>query len=289
MPSFLRKRKLIVFLTCIILIVTLIGYSLRSDVSTSLPSQFALDTIGFFQNIIHTPVNGFIEVFDNVGEMRDVYQQNQILKEELQDYKTLAYEVNELQRENEELREISQVESSISDYQSINATVIARSPERWFEQVTINRGKRHGVEPNMAVITPEGMVGKVTSSSQLTSTVQLLSGFGVENQVSAIVDDDDSIFGLVEDYDEQEQQLIFRELTNEEEIEEGQAVVTSGLGGVFPRGLMIGEITSVEVDSYGLTTIAYVEPAADLHDVNHVIVVDRDIHSTEIDGEEEGS
>ncbi|GAA0456846.1 rod shape-determining protein MreC [Alkalibacillus silvisoli] len=287
MPAFLRKRKLIVFLLSFILVVGLIGYSLRTEDSTSLPAQFAMDTVGFFQNIMHTPINAVVEIFDSVNDIRNVYDQNKVLKEELQDYKTLAYKVNELENENEELRAISEIDTTISDYESLNASVVARSPERWFQQVTINRGKQHGVEANMAVRTAEGMVGKVVNVSQLTSTVQLLSGFGTDHQVSAIIDGDDSVFGLVEGYDSETEQLVFRDLTGDDEIEEGQAVVTSGLGGVFPRGILIGEISSVELDSYGLTMVAYVEPAANLHDISQVMVVDRDLHSTVIDEEEE--
>ncbi|GEN45807.1 rod shape-determining protein MreC [Alkalibacillus haloalkaliphilus] len=287
MPSFLRKRKLIVFLVGIILVVSLIGYSLRSDSGESLPAQFAIDTVGFFQNILHTPLNYFVEIFDSVGDIKSVYEQNQVLKEELQDYKTLAYQVSELETENEELRAMAEVDSTLTDYETLNAAVVARSPERWFQQVTINRGKQHGVEANMAVRTAEGMVGKVINASQLTSTVQLLSGFGTEHQVSAIVDGDDSIFGLVEGYDSDTEKLVFRELTGEDELEEGQAVVTSGLGGVFPRGILIGEVSSIELDSYGLTKVAYVEPAANLQDISQVMVVDRDLHSTVIDEEEE--
>ncbi|MET3682545.1 rod shape-determining protein MreC [Alkalibacillus flavidus] len=287
MPSFFRKRKLVVFLLSIILIVSLIGYSLRTDDSSSLPAQFAMDTVGFFQSVLHTPISAVNDFVDSVKNIRQVYDQNEVLKRELQDYKSLAYEVNELEKENEELRALADVDTTLSDYETLNATVVARSSERWFQQVTINKGTQHGVEANMAVQSAEGMIGKVVDASQLTSTVQLLSGFGSEHQVSAIVDGDESIFGLIEGYHSESDQLIFRDLSNESEIEEGQAVVTSGLGGVFPKGILIGEISSIELDDYGLTNVAYVKPAADLDDINQVKVVDRQLQTVETSEEEE--
>lgn len=287
MPSFLRKRKLIVLFTTIILIVTMIGYSLRADEQSNIGVQFISDTVGFFQNIVYQPVNYVIGFFDNVDEIRNVYKQNQVLKEELQDYKTMAFKVNELEKENEELRSLIDMDEAISDYSPIKATVISRSPEQWFNQVKINKGRMHGVEPNMAISTASGMVGKVIGASQMTSTVQLLSGFDEDNRISAVVDGDEDIFGLVEGYDEETDSLIFRDMTDSGKLEVGQTIVSSGMGGVFPRGLLIGEVSSVELDQYGLTKIAHIEPAADLIDINHVMVIDRDIHSPILDDDED--
>ncbi|PKR79121.1 rod shape-determining protein MreC [Halalkalibacillus sediminis] len=287
MPSFLRKRKLIFFLVFIIFVVAIIGYSIRSDEQSSLPAQFVADTVGFFQNIAHQPIQLVVGLTEDIKNIRNVYQQNEVLKEELQDYKTLAFQVNELEKENDELRAITEMEDSISDFSPTKATVIARSPDLWFDQLTINKGQIHGVEQNMAVSTPEGMVGKVIESSQLTSTVQLLSGFDENNRISVTVDGDEDVFGMIEGYDKEKRALLFREIGSEGNIEEGQTIVSSGLGGVFPRGLLIGTIETVELDQYGLTQIAYVKPAADLYNVNHLMIIDRDIHSPILDEEEE--
>lgn len=287
MPGFFRKRKLVVFFTSIILIVAIIGYSIRNDEQSNIFSQFIADTVGFFQNIASKPVHLIIDFAENIKDYRHIYEQNKILKQELQNYKTLVYKVSELEKENEELRSLVDLEVSISDYKPIRGTVIARSPERLFDQVTINKGRLHGVRPNMAVITAEGMIGKIIGASQLTSKVQLLSGFDENNRISVVVAEDENVFGLIEGFDSETQSLIFRELTNSGSLEEGQTIISSGMGGVFPRGLLIGTIKSIEMDQYGLTNIAYVEPAADLLDINHVIVIDREIFSPIIDEEEE--
>ncbi len=287
MPSFFRKRKLIVFLTALIIIVALIGYSMRAGQNSNMVSDFVLDTVGFFQNIIHSPINLVMDVIEDINDVQDVYEQNELLKSELQGLKAQAFEISDLKKENEDLRALSEMEESLSDYSHVKATVIARSPERWFEQITINKGAQHGIEVNMAVTSGEGMVGKVIEVSQLTSTVQLLSGFDENNRISVIADGDDSVFGMIEGYDEETESLIFRDLEDEVDIEEGQTIVSSGLGGVFPRGLLIGTVERVEMDQYGLTKIAYVKPSANLYDINHLMVVDREIHSPVIDEEEE--
>src|SRR5699024_12828529 len=89
------------------------------------------------------------------------------------------------EKENEELRKSIDVEESNRDYESIHGNVIARSPERWMDQVTIDQGSTRGVKKDMAVITGEGMIGKVQSVCASTAKVKLITGFDQLNRVSA--------------------------------------------------------------------------------------------------------
>lgn len=90
-------------------------------------------------------------------------------------------------------------------------------------------------------------------------------------------------YGLIEGYDKKKQTLKMTILEPDEkrEVKKGDLVETSGTGGVFPQGLTVGEVTDVESDAYGLTKIAYVKPAADLYDLDHVIVVNRSVATGE--------
>jgi rod shape-determining protein MreC len=129
----------------------------------------------------------------------------------------------------------------------------------------------------MAVITAKGLIGKVKSTSQFTSTIQLLSAPDRENRISAVVTTDNGkVFGLIEGYDKDTKALEMKIIETDTEVKEKQMVSTSGMGGVFPEGLLIGEVMKVEPDSYGLTKIAYVQPAADFYDIDRVMVVKRE-------------
>ncbi|SEU08822.1 rod shape-determining protein MreC [Salinibacillus kushneri] len=296
MWSFLRKRALIIILISIILLVSLIGFSIRDRDEVSLPEELLKDTIGWVQNIFQVPIDFVGGFFEDINELTTTFEQNEILKSRLSEYKDLLYDVKALEKENEELRVLLDKKDSdvLESYNLIDATVNGRSPEpKWMQQLSINKGKQHGVHANMAVITANGMIGKVKTAYQFTSDVQLLSGFDRNNRISALVqsDGDDKkqkdTFGLIEGYDEEKESLILTIQSSEHKISEGQLVVSSGMGGVFPKGLVIGEIESVEMDSYGLTKIAYVKSAADLYDINHVMVVDRNMNSPESDDTEE--
>src|SRR5699024_9772086 len=115
------------------------------------------------------------------------------------------------------------------------------------------------LKQNMAVITVDGMIGKVQSVSNVTSTVQVITGFDQLNQISATVSrkKGGNVFGLIEGYDAKEKALIFRIIEDSGgKLKEGELVVSSNTGGLYPSGLPIGKIKEVNPDEYGLTKIA---------------------------------
>ncbi|HLS23006.1 MAG TPA: rod shape-determining protein MreC [Pseudogracilibacillus sp.] len=276
--QFFKRKSLFVILIGIILLGSLIGYSLTNKNEVSTAEKFVMDSVGWLQNLAFQPITFVTDIFDSLSDIKKTYEENKLLREKVAEYKTLVYEVQELERENESLRQMLDLIDSPRDYEAILGTVIARSPERWIDQIIINQGKQHGIEKNMAVITGEGMVGKVKTVSNFTSTVQLITSFDQMNRMSAVVTSKKGaeVFGLIEGYDKEEGMLLFRIIDDSGgKIKEGDPVLSSSMGGMFPSGLLIGTIKEVTPDQYGLTKIAYVEPAADLKDINEVIVVKR--------------
>ncbi|NSL51615.1 rod shape-determining protein MreC [Calidifontibacillus erzurumensis] len=277
MPQFFYNKRLIVLLVCIILLVALIGFSMKDRSKLSWPEQVLKDTIGLFQSILHQPAEYAAGFFENISELKTTFEENRLLKARLDEYVELNARVLELEKENERLRAILGKKESLRDYKLIQANVIARNPDYWHELIFINKGEQHGVKKNMAVITSEGMIGKIKQVSQFTSTVQLLSAVDRTNRISAVVKGNADIFGLIEGYDEKKGALLFKRIPYDVKInlQEKQTVVTSGLGGVFPSGLVIGEIIEVVPDEYGLTQMAYVKPSANFFDIDHLMIVER--------------
>jgi rod shape-determining protein MreC len=287
--SFFRKKSLFILLIGIIVLVVLVGYSLTKRERLSTPEKFIMDTVGWAQYVMNIPVGFIAGTFSNLDDMKNTYDENKVLREKLAEYKTLIYQVQEIEKENEELRGALDIVDSARDFDPIIANVIARSPERWIEQITISRGSAHGVEKDMAVMTVDGMIGKVQSVSPSTAKVKLITGFDQLNRISATVSrkKEQNIFGLIEGYDKEKEMLIFRVLEESDiKLKEDELVVSSNLGGLFPSGLPIGTIKEVTSDQYGLTKTAYVEPAANLYDLNQVIVVDRKLQRDDASSEE---
>ncbi|SFA38797.1 rod shape-determining protein MreC [Parageobacillus thermantarcticus] len=279
MPQFFLNKRLILLLVSIIILVALIGFSLK-DRELTWPEQFVKDTTGFVQLIFHKPAQFVAGFFENVNDIRNTYKENKLLKARLEEYVTLETQVQTLKKENERLRALLNKKESLRDFIPIQATVIGRNPDRWQETIIVNKGEQHGVKKDMAVITPEGLVGKVQHASQFTSTVQLLSALDQKNRISAYVQGNENVFGLIEGYDEKRRALLLKRIPFDAKIEKKQKVLTSGLGGVFPKGLLIGEVMEVVPDQYGLTKMVYVKPAANFYDIDDVIIVKRKIDET---------
>lgn len=280
MPQFLLNKRLILLLVGVIILVALIGFSLKKDRNLSWPEEFVKDTTGFIQSVFYRPAQFVAGFFENVADIKNTYEENQILRSQLNQYMHLEERLQTLKQENEQLKEELNLinEGELSRYESIRGTVIARNPDQWNELIIIDKGELHGVTKDMAVITAKGLIGKVKSTSQFTSTIQLLSSPDRENRISAVITTDEGkVFGLIEGYDEELNALEMKIIESDTEIKEKQIVTTSGLGGIFPEGLTIGQVLKVELDAYGLAKIAYIKPAADFYDIKRVMIVKREM------------
>jgi rod shape-determining protein MreC len=275
MPQFFLNKRLIVLLVSIIVLVALIGFSLRERSKLSWPEQFLKDTAGLVQSLVSKPAHLVAGFFENLQDLQNTYEENKELKSRLEKLVSLEAQVHELEKDNNELRDILGEEETLSDFEPLQATVIGRNPDRWHEMIIINKGKTNGIKKNMAVVTAHGLIGKVKTVNQFSSTVQLLSAMDPKNRISAIVQGETDVFGLVEGYDKEKKALLIKAIPSGVEIKKGQNVITSGLGGVFPKGLQIGKVIEVKPDQYGLNQTALVEPGANFYDLENIIVITR--------------
>src|SRR5690606_7127689 len=160
-------------------------------------------------------------------------------------------------KDNTELREILDKKDALSAFEPKQATVIGRNPDKWTELLIINKGTNNGIVNNMPVITANGLIGKVKNSNPFTSTVQLLSSMDPTNRISAeIQSENESVFGFIEGYDNEKGLLMMKRIPSDVKVEKDQTVISSGKGGVFPKGLLIGKVVEVVPAEYGLTQTA---------------------------------
>jgi len=288
MPQFLLNKRLIISLVCIIVLVALIGFSRQERSKLSWPEQLIKDTTGFVQSIVSKPAHVVAGFFKEINDIQKTYEENRVLKQRLDEYVQLKVKVNDLEKKNEELKRILNKDTDLSEYDPIDASVLARNPDRWNEIIVIDKGEVNGVKKDMAVITIDGMIGKVKSTSKFTSNVQLLSTMDPLNRISAIVQGEEDVFGVIHGYDSQQERLLLKEIPIDKKITKGQDVITSGLGCQFPRGLYIGKITKVETDKNGLTQTAYVKPSANLYDIDYVMVTKRVMECEHVNLTDEG-
>lgn len=283
MPQFLSNKRLIFLLIGVILLVALISWTLSDRDKVSLPEQIIKDTVGLGQNIVAKPAGYVTGLINSVDDLLNTYDENKRLKSRLEEFGTLQAEVNELEVENKKLQKLLDKKTDLRIYDPIQANVIARNPDQWEEKLILNEGSSNGVKNNMAVLTSEGLVGKVVQTTPYTSEVELLSTNNTNYRVSATVSSKGKeARGLIEGYDAKRGELMLKRIDSKLKIKKGDKVTTSGLGGIFPKGILIGEVTKVTTDDFGLTKLAYVKPAADFQMIDHLVIAKR--QAIQVDG-----
>ena len=287
MPHFSNK-KLIVLLVSVIFLVALISFSLRDRQNAIWPERVIKDTVGFVQGVVAKPTSYITGIFSDIESLLNTYEENQRLKMRLEEFAVLQTKVHDLERENAKLQELNDKKDSLRDYNPIHATVIARNPDQWEEKIILNKGSKHGVEKNMAVMTARGLVGKIILVTPYTSEVELLYTNNSNYRVSALVQaEKEDAHGLIEGFDAERNELVMKRIDSSKEVKVGEKVVSSGLGGIFPKGIPIGEVTEVTTDDFGLTKMVFVKPSADFSLLDEVIIAKRSI--TSVDGLDGGA
>ena len=156
--------------------------------------------------------------------------------------------------------------------------------------IIIDKGKKSGMKENMAVLTSEGLVGRIKKANQFSSQVELISTSVKTSKLSVdIQQEEENIFGMINRYDEDKDLLVISDIDNKYNIKKGSKVVTNGLGDQLPKGILVGKVEKVENDEYGLSKVAFIKTSTNIKDISHVFVAKRDpqtIPSAEESGEE---
>lgn len=213
-------------------------------------------------------------IFTDVSELKNTHKENKLLKSLLEEHQQNVATKNLLKMENKELRKVIETTNILKDrgLNVMQGTAIARDLTTENNSLLISNGSNQGVKHNMAVITAEGLIGKVVDVEEDYSVVQLLSGDdSKKNYVSITLKENKEALGILTGYDRKNKEFLFTSI--DEKLDMGSTIVTSGLGGIYPAGIEIGEITNRTYIQNGLEYLYNVEPAVDFDSITDVIIV----------------
>jgi rod shape-determining protein MreC len=200
----------------------------------------------------------------------ELLKQNEALRREIQQYRVDAAQAGETARENARLRQLLGWQRA-SPWKLKLARVVLRDPANWWRTVQIDLGSRDGARVNLPVLTSEGLVGRIASVGFARSQVVLLGD--PDCKVAALVENENRDAGILETAGPFDSSLLILDyISKDAALKPGQNVVTSGLGGIFPKGILIGKIVDSRLVEYGLYTEARVKPAANLGGLEEVWV-----------------
>ena len=198
-------------------------------------------------------------------------EENRAFREKIGELEAEIVRLEEYRLENQRLRTLLNFqERNKEQLELLPAQVIGRDPSNWLSTITIDQGLDAGVKKDQAVITASGIVGVVRSATKNTANVLLLSD--ARMAIGGLVRSTRHLV-LVEGKADKPGYCSVRGLTADVTLRKGDLSISSGLGGIFPKGLLIGEITEVEQGKYGLGFQGLLRPAVDLGKLEEVFVV----------------
>ena len=217
----------------------------------------------YIKNGIHRNNSFFTNINDLKSENQELKEKNNQLEERLREFETIK-------AENGTLKEYLNLSEKYTDYETIAANVISRDISNYAKTIIINVGTKNGIKENMPVIASDGLVGYIISTTSSTSKVQTINDSS--SSTSAILSSSrDSIVckGMLEE----NKVLKAVYIPTDANISQGDTVETSGLGGIYPKGIYIGKVLRIKNATNQIDRYAEVETAVDFNKLETVLVI----------------
>ena len=265
-----KKGEIIGIIVTIIILILLVVLTNTENSNLSYIENIANKLVNPLQNgltYVKNRVHGNSSFFTNINELKN---ENNDLKNKNSELEETLRELETIKAENQTLKEYLNLSEKYSDYKTVAADVISRDISNYSKTIIINAGTKSGIKENMTVIASEGLVGYVISATDNTSKVQTIIDSS-SNTSSIISSSRDSVVckGQLEDHNNLKAVYIPTDAT----IAQEDAVETSGLGGIYPKGIHIGKISKVVNTTNLNDRYAIVETSVDFNKLETVLVI----------------
>ncbi len=261
------KKKLFLFVVFVLLIFILLTYQ-----SIKGKSHF-LDFPLYPLKILEKGSSAFVKYIKNIFKTYILIVgkegENKRLLERINKFEKEKNRYIEIKLENARLRKIMQLTSERPDYIT-TAEVFARDPTNWFQMLWINKGTNDGIAKDMVVVTPVGPVGRVFRVFSDEANIILITDV---NSSVAVRLQSSRVEGILEGRGVNS--CYMKYVSKEIDVKVGERVITSGLEGIYPGGLLIGYVTNVKKEGEEVFQLIEVTPAQDLNTVEEVAILKR--------------
>ena len=225
------------------------------------------------QKVVSSAVNWFETIYNRLYDYDNIRAENESLRAQLAEAQQSARDGIEASEENERLRELLNLRSKHTDYVFESAKVVLWSSSNWAHSFTISKGTSSGIELGDPVVTEyNAVVGQITEVGENWATVSTI--IDVDMSLGAFAGDTSASGIVLGEYALMKQRLAkMTYLADGAQIYVGDEVLTSGAGGAFPQGLVIGRITAVQTEAGGQVMYGLVEPECPFESLVQVFVI----------------
>ena len=250
----------------------IIFFAARGRFQAPVSSQAVSLVLSPFQQATAWVANEIHYATSAVWEVATLYEQNKMLRNEVEQLRGINLQANEALAENERLRKMIGYQQAARQFDFVAARVIGRESDTWSRMIVIDRGTMNGIANDMPVVTPQGLVGRVVEAGLNSSKVQLI--LDPRSSVGTIVQRAESrVTGIVQGDMDNPTMPQMVNIPKNADVVEGDVIVTSGFGGVYPKGIIVGLVSSLKNDDGGLLKIGVLEAAVDFQKLEDVMVI----------------
>ncbi|PLX53303.1 MAG: rod shape-determining protein MreC [Desulfobacteraceae bacterium] len=264
------SKKMVMIIGVIVLIavnIILLSVFNRTYISYYRPGRIAISLIAPFQKASTSSIRFVRDIWRHYFFVVNVAKENDNYQKALNKAFENNIQLKEFELSNSRLRNLLNFKKTITD-RVLSAEVIGKDPSPWFKTVLIDKGENDGVETGMAVVVPKGIAGQVTDVSANYSKVLLIIDHN--SAVDALVQNDRAR-GIIQG--DAAGQCLFKYVLRKHDIKIGDIVVSSGLDGVFPKGLAVGYVSAVIKPKSGIFQDVTVSPYVDFEKLEEVLIV----------------
>ncbi|AIF52486.1 rod shape-determining protein MreC [Pelosinus sp. UFO1] len=268
----LFHKKTVILLVAVVIVFLLasslaqgkIKFAFMEKIITTVlaPVEYVVSNVGFtFRNISLS-----------TGELMTAYRDNQKLRAENDELRQNNLNVTEVMAENARLKAMLDYKKGVPQFDLVTAAVVGRDPGNWTSTIIINRGTADGVTKDMPVVAPQGLIGSVVTAYANVAKVQLV--LDPRSAVGALVQRPESrVAAIVEGHSGTPLTPRMVNIARDADIVKGDKLITSGFGGIYPKGLLIGEVIDLVNEEGGLLKYAVLNPAVDFDRLEEVSVI----------------
>jgi len=267
----LRKYKTAIFIvTLLVIAVIMFSYNLKYGADGSFFGKVVLEAVAPAQKVLSASVTSVKDDWLRYVLLVGIEEENKNLKNKINEFKATLILYQEGYLEAQRLRKLLSLTDDYH-YHFVSARVIGREQAALSKTILINKGTTHGLKTGMPVIAPPGLIGRLVDVSWHASKVLLF--IDENSNVDAIVQRT-RMQGIISGAGPRG--LILKYISKTQDVKEGDVIVSSGMGGVFPKGMLIGQVSHVDRQDASLFLKINVAPFVDFSKLEEILILASD-------------